>query len=175
MNASHGGHREGAEGLWGRQVNRGSRGVRSEVVGHRERDAINGVLYELVLDRGLSSATQRVLSHEVRALLLRKVEQVSWDETPLGEVLDWLRAQSTQHGKVNVVLRSRALAAEGIDRDSPVTLELEDVTVAEVLREVLSQLSGSDPLSYVSKGNVLRISTKSDFRRKQAVFWKQLL
>lgn len=100
----------------------------------------------------------------IRAMLGRHVERVSWDEAPFGEVLDWLRRQSTRHGKVNVRPRWRALAVAGIDDQTPVTLELEDVTVAVVLHEVLDQLSGPDPVMYVAKGNVLTISTKSNIR-----------
>jgi len=102
----------------------------------------------------------------IRALLLNRVDEVRWDETPLGDVVEWLAAQSTEHGQVSVVVRWRALNIESLDRDAPVTLTMRGVTVKDVLDEVLDQLSDLDPLTYVGKDNVLKISTKSDFDRK---------
>ncbi len=102
----------------------------------------------------------------IRALLLKRVENVTFEETTLAEVLDWLRNQSTETGKVNVLAQWRALAIESIDDESPVTLQMEDTTVAEVLDEVLEQLSDLDPLTYIGIKNKLKISTKSDFDRK---------
>ncbi|MEE9293344.1 MAG: hypothetical protein V3W34_00050 [Phycisphaerae bacterium] len=100
------------------------------------------------------------------ALLRKHVDRVFWDETQFGEVLEWLRKQSTPHGKVNVVARWRALAVEGVDFQTLVSLELEDVSVADVLDEVLDQISGTNPLVYVSRKNVLKISTRPAVRRK---------
>ncbi|MEE9294857.1 MAG: hypothetical protein V3W34_07860 [Phycisphaerae bacterium] len=102
----------------------------------------------------------------IRALLLKRVKQIRWDETPFREVTDWVRAQSTEHGKVNVVVKWPALAIESIDQETPVTLEMEDTTVAEVLDEVLDQLTDLDPVTYIGIKNRLKISTKSDINRK---------
>ena len=104
--------------------------------------------------------------HPIRALLLKRVDGVSWDEAPLSDVFDWLGAQSTEHGKVNIVVRWRALEGESIDRDAVVTLQMDDTTVKDVLDEVLDQLSDDEPLTYLGQGNMLRISTKTDFDRK---------
>lgn len=102
----------------------------------------------------------------IRALLLKEVEQVSWDEATFEEVLEWLRAQSTSHGRVNIVVRWRALEAESIDKESVVSLEMKGTTVASVFNEVLDQLSDLDPLTYIGVDNTLRISTQTDFDRK---------
>ena len=102
----------------------------------------------------------------IRAMLLKEVEQVRWDEATFEEVLEWLRAQSTSQGQVNVVVRWRALEAESIDRESVVSLDMKDATVATVLNEVLEQLSDLDPLTYIGVDNDLRISTQSDFDRR---------
>ncbi len=102
----------------------------------------------------------------IRALLLKHVDSVNFDETTFREVLDWVRDQSTEHGKVNVIAQWRALAVESIDEESPVTLQMEDTTVAEVLDEALDQLSDLDPLTYVGIRNNLKVSTASDFDRK---------
>ena len=102
----------------------------------------------------------------IRALLLKPVKKISWDETPFSEVTDWVKAQSTEHGKVNVIVKWRALEIESIDKETPITLEMEDTNVASVLDEVLDQLSDLDPVTYVGIRNRLRISTKSDLDRK---------
>lgn len=101
----------------------------------------------------------------IRAVLCRHVDRIRWDDAPLREIFDWLRTQRTRHGHVNVVPRWRALATAGISSDTLVTLELENTTVADVLFEVFDQIAGPDPVMYRGHGNVLRISTQSDFRR----------
>ncbi len=119
------------------------------------------------LDRpGQIAVHTRAAPSPVQAMLRRHVEGAKWDETHFGEVLRWFRGQATQHGKVNILARWRALAAQGIDQQTPVTLELDDLTVGEILDELLDQLSGLDPLVYVVRGNILKVTTKSDMRRR---------
>lgn len=102
--------------------------------------------------------------HVAIALLNKRVEVVDWIDTPLDEVIEWLRDNG--EGKVNVVLRLSALSVESVDEDSPVTLQLKDVTVGEVLVEVFAQLVDDDELAFRASGNILKISTKTDFGRK---------
>ncbi|MFQ5495193.1 MAG: hypothetical protein ACE5EX_07405 [Phycisphaerae bacterium] len=102
----------------------------------------------------------------IRALLLKPVEKVSWDEAPFREVVEWLRLQRSERQNVNVVVKWPALAAESIDPESPVTLDMEGTTVAEVLDEVLDQLSDLEPITYIGINNRLKISTQVDFDRK---------
>ncbi len=104
----------------------------------------------------------------LRALLTKRVtEPVNFEDTPLSDVFEWLRAQGSElPRKINVIPRWKALSTESIDEDSPVTLQMEDTTVAEVLNEVLDQVSDVDPVRYLGSGNTLRISTKTDFDRK---------
>jgi len=113
---------------------------------------------------GRASTVQAI--NPVRALLLKQIDGVTWDEQQLSDVIDWLAAQSAEEAKVSVVVRWKALAAESIAQDTTVTLTMGPVTVKDVLDEVLDQLSDLDPLTYVGKDDVLKISTKSDFDRK---------
>ncbi len=117
------------------------------------------------LDRAERVSSVRHMN-PVRALLQKQVEGVDWEERTLADVVDWLKANSTEHGKVNVVVRWRALEMESIDQDSAVTLSMEYTTVKDVLDEVLAQLSDIDPLTYLGEGNKLTISTTSNFNRK---------
>jgi len=105
----------------------------------------------------------RKSSTPARDLLLKRVAEVDWVEKSFEEILAWLRGEGND--KVNVVPRMNALNAEGIDADSLVTLRLSDTTVAEVLNEVLDQLSEEGQLAYRADRNMLRISTKADFGR----------
>lgn len=120
----------------------------------------------LDLNRRSGRVSSSPKMHPIRALLLKRVDRVSWEETQFSDVLDWLKTQSTEHGKVNVVVRWAALGVESITPDSEVTLEMEGATVKDILDEVLDGLSDLDPLTYVGKNNILKISTKSDFDRK---------
>lgn len=121
----------------------------------------------VVTDRARTGHPQRTVAADpIRAMLLNPVGRVNWYNAPLQAVFVWLRAQRTPQGTANVVPRWRALGRVGIDAETPITLELEDVTVAEVLDEVFDLLSGRDPIVYQQHGNVLRVSPLSDFRRK---------
>ena len=80
------------------------------------------------------AAGTRKSTMPVRALLRKHVEKVDWVEVTFEEVLEWLRGMADDN--VNIVPRWTALNAVGVDTDSPVTLNLKDTTVAEVLNAV---------------------------------------
>ncbi|MHC4696392.1 MAG: hypothetical protein ACYTFA_06595 [Planctomycetota bacterium] len=113
------------------------------------------------------ASSTRKAAMPVRTLLRKRVDKVEWVEITFEEVLDWLRGLADDN--VNIVPGWNALNAEGVDTDSPVTLQLRDTTVAEVMNEVLGQLSEDDQLLYRGERNMLRISTKDDFGRKLEV------
>lgn len=98
------------------------------------------------------------------AVLYKRVESVEWIDTPFEEVVDWIREESG--GAVNVVPRWSAMGVEGVDRDTLVTLQLSNTTVAQVLNEALDALSEDGELRYRAVGNTLKISTRADFERK---------
>lgn len=114
----------------------------------------------------VSGARRQGSMPPIPALLNKHIDRVYWDDAPFEQIVDWLRKQSTRHGKINVIAQWRALAAVGVDAQSEVSLELENVSVADVLEEVLDQLSGADPLLYTVRKNVLKVSTRSAIRRK---------
>jgi len=97
-------------------------------------------------------------------LLRRPVESVDWEDAPFEDVIDWVKDMSD--GQVNVIPRWGPLANQSVDRDSPVTLQLTNSTVAEVLNEIMEQLSEDGELRYHGIGNKLKISTRTDFDRK---------
>lgn len=97
-------------------------------------------------------------------LLLKQVKEVNWDETPLEDVLEWVRDQGD--GRINVVPRWPALNNEGVDAEKGVTLRLTNTTIAEVLNEVLEQLSDEGKLRFQATENKIIISTQAYFDKK---------
>jgi len=111
--------------------------------------------------------TVRSASHAAAALLAKRIESVDWLDMPFEEVIAWLKTESEGH--VNIVPRWGPLSVESVDRDTLVTLQLNNTTVAEVLIEVMDQLSEEGALRFRGTDNKLRISTRTDFDRKMYV------
>lgn len=107
-------------------------------------------------------------SREATAELLRqRVASVDWKEATFEEVLDWFRDQG--EGRVNIVPKWAPLGIESVTRDNTISLQLNNTTVADVLNEVLDQLSEDGQIQYRGIGNKLTISTKQDFGRNMYV------
>lgn len=117
--------------------------------------------------RFVTLPVQESLDSAARSLLLRRVDRVDWNENTFEEVLDWLR--DLAEDRVNVIPRWSALSLEGVDQEKPVTLQLRNVSVSEVLDEVLNQVAEEGKLTYRAIGHNLRISTRQDFERKMEV------
>jgi len=100
-------------------------------------------------------------------LLRKRVASVDWTDKTFEEVLDWLRDQG--EGRVNIVARWGPLQIESVSRETAVSLKLNNTTVADVMNEVLGQLSADGQIHYRGIGNGLTISTKQDFERKMFV------
>lgn len=101
----------------------------------------------------------------LRKVLRAKVDLVEWEDTPLSEVLDWVR----ERGAINVVARWNVLEPAGINPDSPVTLRLKEASLASILSEALAGLSSAEEIRYQGVGNTLTISTREDLNRKMFV------
>ena len=99
------------------------------------------------------------------ALLNKRVESVQWEDIPFEEVISWLKEEGGS--AVNVVPRWVPLGVEGVDRDTLVTLELNNSTIGVVLTELLDSLSEDGEVRFRAWGNTLRISTRADFERKR--------
>jgi len=104
------------------------------------------------------------IKESARNLLLMRVEEVDWTETTFEEIMDWLRRLGED--EVNVIPSYSKLQPEGVERDSLVTLKLRNVMVADVLTEVLEQLSDDDVLRIRAYENTIKITTRRDVERK---------
>lgn len=106
-------------------------------------------------------------SRAAESLLRKRVEAVDWTDKTFEEVLDWLRDSGDD--RVNIVPKWGPLGVENVNRESLVTLQLNNTTVADVLIEALDQLSEDGEIRYRGIDNKLTISTRQDFERKHHV------
>lgn len=110
-----------------------------------------------------SAAQMRSAETAATSLLYKRVESVEWSDATMDEVLDWLRDLS--RGQVNIIVRWSQLAIENVSEETSVNLKLFNTRVADVLNEVLEQVSDGGQLGFHAYGNTIRISTKQDFNR----------
>ena len=115
----------------------------------------------------LGNVSRRASSNSAIRLLRKSVESVDWLDTPFEEVISWLKDES--EGRVNIVPRWGQLSVESVDRDTLVSLQLNNGTVAEVLIETLEHIAPGGELRFRAVGNNLKISTRTDFDRKMYV------
>ncbi len=115
---------------------------------------------------GLNGQARRAVKspNAARDLLAKPIDSVDWQETPFEEVVEWLRTESND--QVNIIPRWTSLENEGVDGESPITLKLRDTSVAEILIEVIDQLSDDGLVRFRAVGRNLRISTAADFSKK---------
>jgi len=114
---------------------------------------------------GAAMATLGAARDPALAMLRKRVETVDWQDTPFEEVITWLKDEGGS--AVNIVPRWAPLGVEGIDRDTLITLQLNNSTIGEVLAELLETLSEDGEIRFRAWGNTLRISTRGDFERKR--------
>lgn len=97
-------------------------------------------------------------SNPAAELMCENVAELRWEDATFEEVVEWLR----ERGAVNVLVRWNALLDEGVDPASLVSLNLKDVTIADVLRETLAQVSAEGAVGFVARGNTIRITTRRE-------------
>ena len=114
---------------------------------------------------GAATSTLGAARDPALAMLRKRVETVDWEDTPFEEVITWLKDEGGS--AVNIVPRWAPLGVEGIDRDTLITLQLNNSTIGEVLAELLETLSEDGEIRFRAWGNMLRISTRGDFERKR--------
>ncbi|MBK8916180.1 MAG: hypothetical protein IPM64_16565 [Phycisphaerales bacterium] len=87
------------------------------------------------------------------------IAEATFDDAPLERVLTWLSEQ----GRQNLVVRWEKLAAVGIERNTPVSLQVRSVTIRHVLWMVLAQVADGDVrLAFRADGRITTISTADD-------------
>ncbi len=102
------------------------------------------------IDFTAASRRQARATEEIRRSLEKPVS-VEFTEAPLSDVLAFLAEQTG----MNIVIDSVSLDEEGIAEDEPITLQMKDRPVREVLRELLEPLE----LTWRIEHEVLQVTT----------------
>ncbi|MFB3890626.1 MAG: STN domain-containing protein [Phycisphaerae bacterium] len=96
-----------------------------------------------------------------RLKLLKKVPEIDFNNLEFSNVIQFFRDVSHANFHPNWA----ALQVANVTKDTPISLQLKDVTVECALRQVLLDLSTTTRLGYVIDGGVVDISTKDDLAR----------
>ncbi len=98
--------------------------------------------------------------------LNERIEEVSFEEAPLDQVMSWLGSITP----MNVVVRWQVLEDAGVERDKPVTMKVHGLRLSQVLWMILDEAGGPDlKLAYRASGNLLIISTEEDLGKEMVV------
>lgn len=90
-----------------------------------------------------------------RQALRAKISEVKWEQLPAEQAIDWLRDVLG----TNIVVDWTALETVGVDRTSPVSVNLRWVQVNRLMR-ILFQDAGGRNFAFYTEGNVLHITTR---------------
>ncbi len=112
-----------------------------------------------------ASATQpaydvgALTEQDAKAALAKVLPQVRLNAVSLSDAMDYMRSAM----QVNLVVQWRALESAGIDRSTPVTVELRNIPAGNVLRHILQDVGGSSVrLGMMIDGGTLIVSTEED-------------
>lgn len=95
--------------------------------------------------------------------LSKPVPEVAFEEAPLESVMNWLAELSD----MNVRVRWEQLESLGIDRDKPITIQVRNVRLSQVLWMIMNAAGGVDvKLAYRASGNILTLSTDEDLGKE---------
>ncbi len=89
--------------------------------------------------------------------LSQKVPEIRFDQVAFSDTISFLR----DTGKLNIYVNWKALEAAGIDRNTPITMSVVNVTYAKTLQLVLTE-AGGKTLGYSIDDGVITISTVED-------------
>ncbi len=111
---------------------------------------------------GVGGGGQSETDRLVRQKLGVRVPKLDFNEIKFENVVEFLRDISG----LSLHVKWNALQAAGIDKTTPVTVQLRDVTFEKALRVILDDVGGVNPLSYILDDGVITISTKEDLSRR---------
>jgi hypothetical protein len=96
----------------------------------------------------------------ITALLQKKLPEVRFDAIGMSDVIDFLRDITG----ANISVNWRALEAAGIDRNTPLTMLLREVTFEQVLNQIVRDVSGGGQakVEFATEGGVVVLSTQEE-------------
>jgi len=99
-------------------------------------------------------------------LINQRIPEVTFTDAPFESVMDWV-ADFTQ---ANVVVRWETLEFNGVDRDKPISMNVRNLRLSQVLWMIMNEAAGPDlKLAYRASGNMIVVSTAEDLGREMIV------
>jgi len=96
-------------------------------------------------------------------VLNQRIPEVRFEETPLEQVMDWLR----DFTELNISVRWQTLEDAGVRRDTPISIQARNLTLSQVLWLVMNEAAGSEvKLAYRASSSLLILSTEEDLSRE---------
>ncbi len=102
---------------------------------------------------------------EVHKRLRQKLPKLEFTGIAFKDVVQFLREVSN----TNISVKRKVLKAAGVKMDTPITIELRDVTFGKAIRVILDDAGGATPLDFVVDDNVITISTREDIIKGKAM------
>jgi len=93
-----------------------------------------------------------------RRAMSQTIAELNVDGVALSRVLDFLR----QTSGANIVVNWKVLEGAGVSRDTPVSLQVRELTLRKMLRLVLDQASPGTQLTYSTDANVIEVTTQDE-------------
>jgi len=107
-----------------------------------------------------------VVGRNTLALLNTRIPEVSFEQAPFDQVMDWV----AEYMQINVVVRWQILEDNGIERDKPISIRVRNLRLSQVLWMIMNEAGGSDvKLAYRASGNLLVMSTAQDLGQEMLV------
>jgi len=117
---------------------------------------------QTVTGTSYNAPTQARLPSTLR-YLEQRIPEVSFVEAPLDQVIDWLNDLTP----MQIRPRWQALEEYDIQRDKPITLQLKNLRLSQVLYMIMNEAAGPDvKLAYRASGNLLILSTAEDLGKE---------
>ena len=120
---------------------------------------------------GPTDASDAAVPAAVTKVLIAILPKVEFSRIGLSDCLQFTRDVSN----LNLHVAWGALAAAGVTRQTPVTLNLRGIPVRRFLEQVLTDAAAPGRLGYVHDGNVLIVSTAADLRLRSHPRVRRLL
>ena len=107
-------------------------------------------------DRSVLAAEQQAKQEQRRPRLSTKLPTFSLEDTPFEDALNFLENLTG----ITFYVDWQRLEFAGVDRGTPLTLQLRDVSARKALTLVLDGVSPLEPLTFYADGGVLHITTQ---------------
>ena len=108
---------------------------------------------------------RRPRARTTRQLLSARLSRVAFEEAPLELVFE----QLGHYLGIHVVVQWQVLEAEGVERDTPITMRVRNLRFSQILWLVMNEASPDVKLGYRATPNLIIVTTKADIEREMVV------